>query len=286
MTAPRPLASVVVPAHDEARVIDRCLGALLEGAAPGEFEVVVVANGCSDDTASRARRHGPDVTVLELPAAGKTGALNAGDDAAVAFPRVYLDADVELGTAAARAVVGELTGDTVQVAGARPTPDLAGCSVWVRAYTRVWAALPVLQDRYVGSGVFAVSAAGHRRLAPFPPVVADDLWARRVFAPAERATADVGFTTHPPRGLVDLLRRLVRVRAGNVQLESGSPGVALAGGEGPRGVRGLLATPGVAVGDRLVFVGVSVLVRVAAWVRVRRGRTAVWSRDESSRVAA
>jgi hypothetical protein len=279
-----PRASVVVPAHDEARVVDRCLRALLADAAPGEFDVVVVANGCSDDTAARARRHGPDVRVLELGAAGKTAALNAGDDAARAFPRLYLDADVELGTAAARALVAVLVEGPALVAGARPAPDLTGCSSWVRAYTRTWTALPVLADRYVGSGVFAVSAAGHPRLAPFPAVVADDMWARRVFRPEERVAVAAGFTTHPPRGLADLLRRLVRVRAGNVQLESGP--AELAGGEGPRGLRGLLATPGVPASSRAVFAGVSVVVRVAAWVKVRRGRTDVWNRDESSRVAA
>lgn len=286
-------ASVVIPAHDEGRVIDRCLTALLAGAAPGEFDVVVVANGCSDDTADRARRHGPDVRVLELGAAGKTAALNAGDAAAGAFPRVYLDADVELGTGAARALVAALSAGPALVAGARPEPDLTGCSAWVRAHTRVWSALPVLQDAYVGSGVFAVSAAGHPRLAPFPDVVADDLWARRVFRREERTAVDAGFTTYPPRGLPDLLRRLVRVRAGNVQLESGPPvpggaatATALVDDEGPRGVRGLLATPGVPPGSVVVFLGVSVLVRVAAWVKVRRGRTAVWNRDESSRVAA
>jgi glycosyltransferase involved in cell wall biosynthesis len=275
-------ASVVVPAHDEARVIDRCLTALLADAEPGEFDVVVVANGCTDDTAARAARDG--VRVLELPAAGKAGALDAGDRAATGFPRIYLDADVELTTAAARAVAAVLRTGPALVAGARPTPDLTGCSRWVRAYTRVWTALPVLQEGYVGSGVFAVSAAGHPRLTPFPPVLADDLWARRVLAPAQRATPDLAVTTHPARRLPDLVHRLVRVRAGNVQLERGPH--ELAGGEGPRGVRGLLATPGVPLGDKLVFTGISVVVRAAAWVRARRGRTAVWNRDESSRVPA
>lgn len=280
----RPQASVVVPAHDEARVIDRCLSALLGGARPGEFEVVVVANGCSDDTVARASAHGPDVRVLDLPGAGKIGALNAGDAAASAFPRIYLDADVALSTEAARGMVRELSAGTTLVAGARPQPDLSGCSRWVRWYYEVWLALPVLNDRYVGSGVFAVSEAGHRRLAPFPPVVADDLYARRVFDRAERATTEPGFTIFPSRRLPDLVNRLVRVRAGNVQLESAE--LPVDAGEGPRGARGLLATPGVPMPKKLVFVGLAVVVRAGAWVKARRGRTDVWNRDESSRAAA
>src|SRR5262245_58336894 len=49
------MASVVIPAHNEARVIERGLSSLLEGARPGELEIVVVCNGCTDDTAARAR---------------------------------------------------------------------------------------------------------------------------------------------------------------------------------------------------------------------------------------
>ncbi|WP_369140396.1 glycosyltransferase [Modestobacter versicolor] len=276
--------SVVVPAHDESQVIDRCLTALLARSEPGEFDVVVVANGCSDDTAARAAAHGPDVRVLDLPAAGKTGALNAGDAAATGFPRIYLDADVELSTEAARAMARELRAGPALVAGARPVPDLTGCSRWVRWYYDVWLALPVLNDRYVGSGVFAVSEAGHRRLAPFPPVVADDLYARRVFDPAERVTTEPGFTLHPSRRLPALVDRLVRVRAGNVQLESAQLPIDAA--EAPRGARGLLATPGVPAQKKLLFLALSVVVRAGAWVKARRGRTAVWNRDESSRSAA
>ncbi|MGD9408165.1 MAG: glycosyltransferase, partial [Gammaproteobacteria bacterium] len=47
----RDLISVVIPAHDEEAVIQRTLGALLRSADPGEFEVIVVCNGCSDATA-------------------------------------------------------------------------------------------------------------------------------------------------------------------------------------------------------------------------------------------
>src|SRR5438105_4681173 len=61
--------SVVVPAHDEAAVIGRCLRALTEGSDPGEVEVVVVCNGCRDDTAASARAAWADVVVAEVPEA-------------------------------------------------------------------------------------------------------------------------------------------------------------------------------------------------------------------------
>ena len=88
--------TVVIPAHNEGRVIRRLLEQLLNGADPDEMDIIVVANGCTDDTAEVAASFGPAVRVLTLPAACKQKALTAGDCAAAGFPRIYLDADLEL----------------------------------------------------------------------------------------------------------------------------------------------------------------------------------------------
>ena len=87
------LGSIVIPAHDEGRVIERTLAPLVPLAHSGAVEVVVAANGCSDDTVARARQV-PGVRVLNLAEASKVAALNAADATTDAFPRIYLDADV------------------------------------------------------------------------------------------------------------------------------------------------------------------------------------------------
>lgn len=79
-----PLASVVIPAHDERTVIGRCLRSLADGALPGELDVIVVANACHDDTAEIARAAG--ARVVETPVAGKSHALGLGDARCRAFP--------------------------------------------------------------------------------------------------------------------------------------------------------------------------------------------------------
>ena len=57
------MTSIVIAAHNEETVIGRCLDTLLADAHPGEFDVTVVANGCSDRTAevagTRAGVRGP-----------------------------------------------------------------------------------------------------------------------------------------------------------------------------------------------------------------------------------
>jgi glycosyltransferase involved in cell wall biosynthesis len=79
------MPSVIIPACNEASVIGRCVDALLQG-APG-IEVVVVCNGCTDDTALVAREQGVgNVTVVETPVGSKIAALNLGDGIATKFP--------------------------------------------------------------------------------------------------------------------------------------------------------------------------------------------------------
>ncbi len=73
-----PRIAVVVPARDEAERIDACLTSLEIAALeiPARVDVVVVADGCLDDTAARARRHGAHV--LETHGANVGGARAAG----------------------------------------------------------------------------------------------------------------------------------------------------------------------------------------------------------------
>lgn len=71
-------ASVVIPVHNGARFLTRCLSALLaqEGA---DFEVIAVDNGSSDDSAALIRAEFPRVRLVESPRAlGFSGAVNAG----------------------------------------------------------------------------------------------------------------------------------------------------------------------------------------------------------------
>jgi glycosyltransferase involved in cell wall biosynthesis len=278
-----PAAVVIIPAHDEGPVLDRCLEALLADAVDGEFEVIVAANGCSDDTATVARRRSPAVRVLELPEPGKTLALNAADATTSTFPRVYLDADVVLSTQAARDLTRALAVPGVMAAAPRPHPVGAGVSWPVRWHYDVWAQLPITRDGYVGSGVFALSAAGHARVSPFPTIIAEDAYVRRSFRRSERHQVDSSFDLMPPRNVRALLRRTARSRAGNTQLSASD--VDLQAEESTRGIRGLLPLlrrptnwPKVAT-----FAVLTVAIRVVGARKTRRGDLMHWDRDESSR---
>jgi hypothetical protein len=54
------VTTVVIPAHNEGRVIRRrrLVEQFINGADPGEMDIMVVANGCTGDTAAVAASFG------------------------------------------------------------------------------------------------------------------------------------------------------------------------------------------------------------------------------------
>src|SRR6266545_1506725 len=121
-----PTCSVIVPAHNEEAVLGRLLSRLLESARPGEFDIVVVANGCTDGTAEVAATFGPQVRVVRSEIPSKREALRLGDREARWFPRLYVDADVELGTEDARRLYRAVATQGVLAAAPQRDLDLPG----------------------------------------------------------------------------------------------------------------------------------------------------------------
>ena len=269
-----PIGAVIVPAHNEAAVIGRTLKSLAPLASSGTAEVIVVCNGCTDRTAEIASGFA-GVRVVEIDKPSKAAALNAGDAAAGVWPRLYLDADVEIHPGAVAAVFAELgTGRTLA---ARPAfrYDTTGATVLVRAYYRARERMPSTDESLWGAGAYALSEAGHARLVRFPDVTADDLVVDSLFVPGEKtvvATEPVRVRT--PRSLAGLLAILTRQRKGNLgaPAQSTTATTVIELLSSVRGPFGLV--------DAVVYA----CLTAAGRRRARRTpSTAVWERDESSR---
>lgn len=278
-----PVACVVVPAHNEAAVIGRLLDALQSGIAPGQIEVIVACNGCTDGTADIARARG--ATVVEIEAASKIAALNAGDDAATGFPRCYVDADVVV-TGGAVAEVARLLSEPGVLCAAPPFRlDLAGRPWSVRAFCTVWLRDPYFSDGYVGSGFYAMSEEGRKRFARFPEIIADDLLARNLFSLAERRVAAAEpFVVQAPWTLRALFRRRVRIYAGNMELSDHPEYRTLPGSRGQSASwwRGLLTKPRL-VPSVCLYLAVNLLAKFVARRQLRRRRGIDWGRDDTTR---
>ncbi len=284
------MVSVVVPAHNEARVIGRLLGRLVPAAPAGDLagpdglDIIVVANGCTDDTAEVAGSFGPPVRVLSIPVASKREALQAGDRAAQGFPRIYVDADVELGAADIQALGAALRGTGALACGPRRDLDLAGRPWLVRWYYAVWERLPEVRGGLFGRGVIGLSEAGHARVAGLPPLLADDLVASLAFAPGERVIVPAArVVVHTPRTARDLLRRRVRATMGVNQLAAAEGAPEAAARTRPRDLAAMIGARPLIAPQVAVFLAVAVLARRQAAREVRRREYSTWLRDESSR---
>jgi len=93
MSAPEtPRHSVIVPAYQAAETLPACLSALAgQTISPSDYEVIVVDDGSTDNTADVARAAG--VTVITQPHAGAATARNRGATAARGKLLLFTDSD-------------------------------------------------------------------------------------------------------------------------------------------------------------------------------------------------
>jgi len=277
------MISIVVPAHNEGSVIARALGAWVSNPGSDGMDVVVVCNGCTDNTAEIARRFGPTARVIESEVASKTHALNLGDQISRAFPRIYADADIVITVDAIRALTRRLErGDVLAVA---PTPDitLTGCSWLVRKYYDIRSRLPSSREGIGGSGVYALSEEGRKRFTRFPDLIADDMYVRLQFKPEERETLPSARSiVFAPRTISQLIAVRTRAHTGIFELAHYFPELRVNKAEtNHRTLIALFKEPRLWSG-LLIYCCVNILARCRASIRCRTGAS-VWERHNTSR---
>ena len=283
------MISVIVPAHNEAAVVGRLLTRLLSEAEPGELDVLVVANGCTDGTEDVAAAHGPGVRVLSTPDANKFRAMRLADTAAESFPRLYVDADVELDTRSVRNLAAALGQPGVLAVAPDRAWPVAGAPWTVTWYLDVWHRLPVVREGLFGRGVIGLSEEGFKRLRDLPEVMGDDLAASLAFTRSEqRVLADARVVVHPPRSLRNLVRIRERALVSTEQLaREGTYAEAGAAARTSRAdLTGIVRSDPLRFGPKVAwFVFVTLWVRRRARRRLASGDFRTWQRDDSSRAA-
>jgi glycosyltransferase involved in cell wall biosynthesis len=281
LTAVAERFSIIIPAHNE----EAGLGRLLDGLVGCRAEVIVAANGCTDGTVTVASGHPVVSRVLTLQDASKVKAINAADGVATIFPRFVLDADVFISVEDLELMREALVDGGFLACGAQLKYSLSRASWLMRRYYRVVSEIPVFSGRYLGSGVYGLSEAGHQRVMPLPNVIADDEYVRCSFIEAERASQVGSVVIWPARDVRSFLRRSRRVRRGNAELAA--LGVRSDAGSSRRTLMSILrglTVPGRVV-DSVIFLSVTALARAQATFDRLAGSDGAWLRDDSSRRA-
>lgn len=273
--------SIVIPAYNEEGTIGSTLASLLRDAWPGEFDVIVVCNGCHDKTKEAASNSAPSARIIDLKLASKTAALNAGIAAANHNSVVLLDADIKTTAQAVRALVRFLADQDADLAYGNAYFDTGRCSWAVKEFYKAWQQNPYFEKHKLG-GFFALSLRGLKRLGKFPETTNDDEYVRRKLIDSSIFVQAAHYVIEAPRTLSNLIRVRSRVYRGNAEL------VALSVGLGSNFrvqnsysfLRRILVRPSLWLGASVFSV-----VAVAAHLRNRNSkqRFVHWEQDCSTR---
>ena len=276
--------SILIPAHNEAPVILRCLDALFEGVEPTDFEVVVVCNGCSDNTADLARSSRHDVMVLELDLPSKPAALRMGEKALTTFPRLYLDADIVLSGHSALKLLNQLREGPAPAVRPPIFYEATGASRPVRRYYKARERLPAVMSSLWGAGVYGLSEEGRGRFGEYPDIVAEDLYVDGHFANDEiEIVSCAPAVVKAPRRTIDLVRIMRRSYRGKdeLQIRPQNRSHKTTTNETAREVWELALEGPRQAADAFIYSAVAVTGRLMTHI----GRTDLWERDQSSRMS-
>ncbi|MEL4505652.1 glycosyltransferase [Luteococcus sp. H138] len=284
---------IIIPAHNEAKVIGRTLSALADGLRP-DAHVVVACNGCVDGTEEIARGFAGRLrlTVLDLPAASKQSALNGAErhlaevGEADNFPRIYLDADIAAPAPSLNEVFRVLEADHVLAARPPLVYRTEGAQPPVRAYYDARSRTPQVLEALWGAGVFAVSARGRGRWAEFPTDAPDDLFVDALFAADEKCVVDAApVPVEVPRTTVALVRTLKRVYRPSEKVQALGQSTTVSSGNTLKAL--LRANSGHPrhLLDACCYLGLAVAARVGIRLDSRGNDVSgeTWERDDTTR---
>ena len=277
--------SIIIPAHNEESMIARCLQLLVQPSEVLDQEIIVVCNGCSDNTANIVRSFGDTVHCIETEVASKTNALNLGDKAALYFPRFYLDADIRLSLGDISKVVVAMKNNNALAAAPRMQMDLTRASWIVRSYYDIWCNLPYCREGMIGAGVYALSEEGRKHFSDFPNIIADDRYIRALFREDQRiGVSNAVSIVSAPTNTKGLIKIKTRSRLGGYEFESRFP--ELLGNEAKAygmAIKELIGKVGMWP-KALVYLSVNLFTRMRARQQSRTRGFSHWERDESSRI--
>ncbi len=220
-----PMVSVIVPVFNDPEGIRRCVGALLRQSYPrSRFEVIVVDNGSTDDTARVLAELGI-TAVSERAERGSYAARNTGLREAVGTVVAFTDADcvpserwIEEGVRALHTECADLVGGNVRFElSARAT----GAEIW-DSITNMQVEQNIRERRVAKTANLFVRRSVFDAIGPFPGTLrsgGDVAWTgsatERGYSLVFSSTAEV---VHPARRLGGLMAKQFRVGVGQGEM--------------------------------------------------------------------
>lgn len=212
-------ATIIIAAHNEESTIRATLTAL-GGGRSSNFTIMVVCNGCVDNTETIVRKEFPEVVCESLNQASKANAIRHAESLGIGFPRVYLDADIQLSQSMAEHLIRHaLHCNNAALVIPRSHTLLEGCNNAVKRFYQVWYETPYVKLQGFGAGCYVLNQTGRARFGEWPDLIADDGFVRTQFASHEITINQYSYVTvKAPKSLWSLLKVKARSKYGNLQL--------------------------------------------------------------------
>ncbi len=274
------MASVIVPAHNEANVIRRCLDSLIH--QPGVDTLIVACNGCTDNTAAIVRQEYPQAICLDIAIPSKVNALNEAEKHVTSWPVFYIDADTRISDNAIQTIAETMAQTGILLAAPEPAIDTSHSSWLVKQFYRIWLQLPYIQEGVVATCSYVISQTGHQRFTHFPGIINDDGFVRCQFRREERGNiSGTKIYIIAPTTIFSLVKIKTRARLGNIQLKASG----LCGIQDNKAYSRILRDKLLSRDfiPTLVYIGVVTVIRLRAGWQYRNLQDYRWEKDQTSR---
>lgn len=215
------MATVIVPAHNEAGVIENCLNSIIN--QDGVDDIIVACNGCTDNTADIVRNKFPNAICLDIQKPSKVNALNEAETKAkelgVKYPIFYIDADTQLSENAISTIISKLENSDTLLAAPTPLINTDHSSWLVKKYYQIWVNLPYIKEGVIATCSYIITEEGRKRFDKFPEIINDDGYVRCHFKNSEISNIpDTQIFIKAPKDIYSLIKIKTRARLGNMEL--------------------------------------------------------------------
>jgi len=210
--------AIIIAAYNEESSIDQLL-TNLGGGKSNLFQIVVMCNGCTDNTEKTIRTQFPDVYLGALQEASKSLAIRAAETLDIGFPRLYLDADIGLSEKQAESLFNAVKADN-QVGLFVPASktDTKSSSYLVDQYYQAWYSTSFVKEQGFGCGCYIINQSSREAFGLWPELISDDGFLRAIFDNVV-VINEVCVTVTAPKTILSLLKIKTRSKYGNIELK-------------------------------------------------------------------
>lgn len=275
------MLTIIVPAYNEEKCIGRTLSELMIFSS-SDVEVIVLPNGCTDNTAGFVRAKFPSFKVVELQTGSKILAINKGLEIAQFEHVLVQDADVIINAESVRNILRFI--ETEHYLFASPNTKLIqDGSFLTNMYYCFLKLTPAYRSGMVNSGVYLLSPKARNILGKFPQVIADDGYVKGTLGSTNLTTIPSCYSVvMSPKTIWSLIKIKTRSKLGNLELKK----KFISPTTGANSFHSLfvIAIKEKALLQFLVYATVVLITTFRAKLQIKKLKTIKWERDESTRI--